>query len=129
MKKLSVKEQVKLAKKLADQKAQAAAKAKAKATPKSGEKRSYIARGTAGTFAGHRPPKCPAKRASFNALQAAYLEVKANAIKKKRTFTETQKGYVKAMRSIMKELACTGLKGPELMKQAAEKWSSQVKVA
>ena len=54
-------------------KAEGKAKGKAKAKPK-------VARGTAGTFAGRRPPANAAKRAEFDELKAVYLQARLEAV-------------------------------------------------
>ena len=115
-------------------KAEGKAKGKAKAKPK-------VARGTAGTFAGRRPPANAAKRAEFDELKAVYLQARLEAVstkqeasgkkKKKgkvpRKFSPNQEKYWDSMRSRMHELARAGVPGPERMRIAAAEWKAAMK--
>jgi len=121
---------------------QGAGSAKAKAKPVQDSpsnrkgKRQRAPRGSAGTFAGHRPPKSPARLEAFEALKAEYLKAQevARALRKtddkksskKRRLSDNQLAYFAFMKAKMSELAAGGVPGPDRMKQAAMAWQEKV---
>lgn len=117
----------------AEGKAQGKGQAKAKAKAKAG---------TAGTFAGRRPPANSNKRAEFDEMKAHYLEARLQAVQSKeeasssasssqkptltkRKFSPNQQKYWKSMKSKMQELARAGVPGAERMRIAAADWKAR----
>ena len=129
----------------AEPKAKGKAKGKAKAAPKAEAKakaqaKAKAAPGTAGTFAGRRPPVNGKKQAEFDELKAHYLQARLEAVKTgeepsgsssstskvkvKRRFSPNQEKYWTAMKKRMQELAQAGVPGPERMSMAASDWKA-----
>ena len=129
----------------AEPKAKGKAKGKAKAAPKAEAKakaqaKAKAAPGTAGTFAGRRPPVNGKKQAEFDELKAHYLQARLEAVKTgeepsgsssstskvkvKRRFRPNQEKYWTAMKKRMQELAQAGVPGPERMRMAASDWKA-----
>ena len=120
----------------------AKAKARAKSVVKAAGKAEATAkaqRGTAGTFAGRRPPACPVKRAIFEELKAHYLRMRVESVeageelssgrKKKcrKKFTMRQIAYLSFMKKHMAELAKAGVDGAVRMQRADEAWKKHQK--
>lgn len=124
-------------------KAKAAPKAKAEAKGKAkGKAKAKAAPGTAGTFAGRRPPASAQKRAHFDEMKAHYLQARLEAVetkeeasgsssststqKTKRKFSPNQEKYWAAMQKRMSELARAGVPGAERMRIAAADWKASL---
>ena len=107
-----------------DQGGQASAEGPAEEQPTTAR----AARGTAGTFAGHRPPKSADKLAAFNALRDEYFASRAALLaeapegKQPRNLGENQKAYHAFMKSTMAAMAGEGAQDSEHLRQAAEQW-------
>ena len=129
----------------AEPKAKGKAKGKAKAAPKAEAKakaqaKAKAAPGTAGTFAGRRPPVNGKKQADFDELKAHYLQARLEAVKTgeepsgsssstskvkvKRRFSPNQEKYWTAMKKRMQELAQVGVPGADRMRMAAADWKA-----
>lgn len=131
--------------------AKGSAKAKAKAAPEAkagakgkakGKAKAKAAPGTAGTFAGRRPPANAQKRAHFDEMKAHYLQARLEAVetkeeasgsssststqKPKRKFSPNQEKYWAAMQKRMSELALAGVPGAERMRIAAADWKASL---
>lgn len=125
-------------------KPKAAAKSKAKDKAKKEEdgnptantaSRKRAPRGSCGTFAGHRPPKNPEKRAVFEELKAEYLKAQQmvrsmvtekDGKVKRRRLSDNQLAYYAFMKDKMSDLAADGMAGSERMKAAAAAWQEKV---
>ena len=129
-------------------KAQGKSKAKAKAAVQGPQVRdaqpkpkakAKAASGSAGTFAGRRPPTNPASRSKFDELKAHYMQARLETLnqeaedqetgrpspkeqRKVRKFSENQKKYWSSMKSRMKALAEAGVPGADRMRMAAADW-------
>jgi hypothetical protein len=110
---------------------EAGANAKARADAKADAK-SRAKRGTAGTFAGRRPPKDAIKRAMFDQMKSSYMTLRlqglsdealsgwaARPTKKACTKSSAQQAFLKAMQTRTAELATAGVPGPDRMSTAA----------
>jgi hypothetical protein len=121
-------------------KGKAGAKAKAKADTKSDVK-SRAKHGTAGTFAGRRPPADLMKRKVFDQMKSSYLTLRleglsdealsggaARPAKKARSSSVNQQAFIKAMQKRMSELAKAGVPGPQCMRTAAAEWKAHTHI-
>jgi hypothetical protein len=101
--------------------------AKEKADAKADAK-SRARRGTAGTFAGRRPPNDAIKRAVFDQMKSSYTTLRLHGLsdlalsdwagspmKKACTKVSAQNVFIKAMQTRMAELATAGVPGPDRM--------------
>jgi hypothetical protein len=114
--------------------ARAKEKADAKADAKSRKRR-----GTAGTFAGRRPPKDTIKRLVFDQMKSSYAALRLHGLsdlalsdwagspmKKACTKANVQNVFIKAMQTRMAELATAGVPGPDRMIIATEELKSHI---
>lgn len=98
--------------------ATASAKQEAQPDATASAKPARAARGTAGTFAGRRPPKDPTKLLLFEAKKSAFLSLRAHERENREATTE-QKTFWKFMSDRLKEAG-----GTTGFKEAAQEWGS-----
>lgn len=98
--------------------ATASAKPEAQPDATASAKPARAARGAAGTFAGRRPPKDPAKLLLFEAKKSAFLSLRAHERENREATTE-QKAFWKFMSDKLKEAG-----GTTGFKDAAQEWGS-----
>jgi hypothetical protein len=93
-------------------------------------------RGTAGTFAGRRPPADAMKRAEFDHIKYSYMTLRLQGIsdealaggaarpakKARAQSATTQHVFLTAMRTRLVELAKAGFPGPDRMSTAVAEW-------
>jgi hypothetical protein len=93
-------------------------------------------RGTAGTFAGRRPPADAMKRAEFDHIKYSYMTLRLQGIsdealaagaarpakKARAQSATTQHVFLTAMRTRLVELAKAGVPGPDRMSTAVAEW-------
>ena len=119
-------------------KGNAGAKAKAKADAKKADTKSRAKHGTAGTFAGRRPPTNPMKRKVFDQMKASYLNLRLHGLsdevltggaarpgKKARAQSVNQQAFIKHMQKRMAELAKAGVLGSERVRTASAEWQAR----